>query len=303
MEGLHLFQIHIPGHQMRQEVFIPLLTCNRCNAVEDHATKSCPKPASYVLCSECGNEDHSFRTCTATSKKCLHCGGEHSARAMHCPMRKEALKNKEEAARQARVRPSVSIAQAAQSAPAPAAPIPADPTKTLASLMCLFHAHLANTSAPGCFQETLSASLAENGLPDVQLPSPPPHRAPESLFRGFALAPEPVPSPATASAPEDNVSTPSDDASSVASTTSDDDTESTWPTVHENVRFGFIARNKRRKIPSTSSELEQSLRKENLVLSHTGPQEVRQIVLEYVKETLPPSPPGSYTPMRIMKGP
>ena len=104
VEGLHLFQIHIPGHQMRQEVFIPLLTCNRCNAVEDHATKSCPKPSGYVLCSECGNEDHSFRTCTATSKKCLHCGGEHSTRAMRCPMRKEALKNKEEAARQARVR-------------------------------------------------------------------------------------------------------------------------------------------------------------------------------------------------------
>ena len=97
LEGLHLFQIHISGHQMRQEVFIPLLTCNRCHAVEDHPTKTCPKPAGYVLCSECCSEDHSFRTCTAIAKKCLHCSGEHSARALRCPMRKEALKKKEAA--------------------------------------------------------------------------------------------------------------------------------------------------------------------------------------------------------------
>ncbi|KAK8406389.1 hypothetical protein O3P69_007226 [Scylla paramamosain] len=39
--------------------------------------------------------------CKASTKKCFNCGEEHSARAMRCPNRKEALKRKEVAAQQA----------------------------------------------------------------------------------------------------------------------------------------------------------------------------------------------------------
>ena len=129
LEGLHLFHIHVPGHQMRQEVFTSLMTCNRCNAVEQHSTGSCPHPREYMRCSECSSDTHTFRHCTATTKKCLHCGGEHSAWATHCPVRKEALRSKEEAARRGRIRSGVSHAQATQQPPPGTAPsaAPASP--------------------------------------------------------------------------------------------------------------------------------------------------------------------------------
>ena len=165
-------------------MFTSLLTCNRCNDVEEHTTRSCPKPANYVRCSEYGSEDHSYRSCTATVKSCFNCGGEHIARAMWCPKRKEALKKKEEVARQSHVRPSVTFAQAAQGSQPPKPTVSsttADPSQTLTGLMCLLHAHLANASSPCCFQQILSASLAQNGLPDVKLPPRPPLRGPEDI--------------------------------------------------------------------------------------------------------------------------
>ncbi|KAK8386683.1 hypothetical protein O3P69_017858 [Scylla paramamosain] len=134
-EGIRLFHINIPGHQIRREYYVPLLTCNRCNAVEEHPTSSCPHPSDFVQCSECSSKEHSYRDCTANQKKCLHCGGEHSARAMRCPKRKKALKIKEEASRQNRGTASTSYARAAQSAGPPAGSTAPDPSQMLAGLI------------------------------------------------------------------------------------------------------------------------------------------------------------------------
>lgn len=41
MEGICLFHVNIPSHQMRQEFYV-LLTFNRCNAVEDHPPAAAP---------------------------------------------------------------------------------------------------------------------------------------------------------------------------------------------------------------------------------------------------------------------
>ncbi|KAK8395468.1 hypothetical protein O3P69_006260 [Scylla paramamosain] len=218
-EGIHLFQIHVPGHQMRQEIYTPLLTCNRCNAVENHPTRSCPQPPDYVRCSECSIIEHSYRDCTASTKKCLSCGEEYSARAMRCPTRKEAIKRKEAAVRQAQAKQwNTSYAQAAQATPSPTRHPTLDPSKTLDGLICLFHAHLANASSPGCFQQTLSASLAENGQPDVKLPPPPPFQAPEAIIRAFSMgAAHTAPLVPTASHSTTDAPPASDDAGSVAS--------------------------------------------------------------------------------------
>ncbi len=291
-EGLHLFCIHVPGHQLRQETYTPLLTCNRCNAVEEHHTRSCPHPADYVRCSECGSRDHTFRNCSATTKSCLNCGGDHSARAMRCPTRKEALKKKEEAMRQARTKPGVSFAQAT-SASLPATPQPPnlgpiDPTKSLTGLMCLLHAHLSNVASPGCFQKTLSASLAENGLPNVKLPSPPPLQAPDAFARAVSLAT----SLASPTAP--SVSTPSttaqgvteDSASAASSASEDSEDEDDQQNDVEAIRFGFMAKTDKRKTPNTRREFNHALRHGALVLCHTGPSGAEEAVLDHVKENL-----------------
>ena len=140
--------------------------------------------------------------------------------------------------RQSRVKPTVSYAQAAQQAPPPPGAGTPDPTKAMTGLMCLFHAHLANVASPGCFQQMLSASLADNGLQDVRLPPPPPLQAPEALARAFSLVTGHTPSASASTAdtqdtPPDTAATAStsasdaseDDAESVASSASEEDTE------------------------------------------------------------------------------
>ncbi|KAK8371778.1 hypothetical protein O3P69_016238 [Scylla paramamosain] len=111
-EGLLLFSISVPPHQIKEETYIPLLTCNTCYAIEDHSTKQCPCPQGYKA---------------------------HSCMAMRCPARKKAYKEKEERLRMESTRStSISYAQAASS---PAS----EGTQglNLTGLVCVMHAHMA----------------------------------------------------------------------------------------------------------------------------------------------------------------
>ena len=168
-DGLLMFGLTIPSYQMRMETYVPLIACNRCNEVEGHTTANCPKDATYKRCSECASMGHIFRECTATEKKCLNCGGQHSARAMRCPVRKEAVKKKEEEHRARLVTPTTTYAQATGSNFNPFSE-PMD----MRGFLCLLHAHLVNANQPGSFQQVFSESLRMNKLPDVQLPPNPP---------------------------------------------------------------------------------------------------------------------------------
>ena len=150
--GLLLFHISISPHQIRQKVYTPLLTCNKCQAVEAHSTRDCPKPQGYVRCSECGSQEHSFRECRATEKHCMHCHGKHSCRAMRCPVRKEALREKEDRARVARDNPAPTTFAGITRQATPSAE---GSWPNLAGMMCVFNAHLNNVGEPGSFQQSL----------------------------------------------------------------------------------------------------------------------------------------------------
>ncbi|KAK8382292.1 hypothetical protein O3P69_015315 [Scylla paramamosain] len=104
--GLLLFNLTVPSPQIKQEVYIPLLSCNRCNEVETHMTPNCPHPASFTKCSECSSLEHTFRDCRVQDKKCVNCRGAHSARAMRCPVMREVLEQKEEQLRSQRTQPN-----------------------------------------------------------------------------------------------------------------------------------------------------------------------------------------------------
>ena len=168
-DGLLMFGLTLPSYQMRMETYTPLIACNRCNEVESHTTANCPKDADFRRCSECSAMGHIFRECTATEKKCLNCGGQHSARAMRCPVRKEAVKKKEEEQRARTVTPATTYAQATSTSINPFSE-PMD----MRGFLCLLHAHLVNANQPGSFQQVFSESLRMNKLPDVQLPPNPP---------------------------------------------------------------------------------------------------------------------------------
>lgn len=164
--GLLMFHMAVSPSQIRAETYTPIMSCNRCYAVEEHLTRQCPAPTTYVVCSECASRDHTHIDCRATEKNCVNCGQNHSARAMRCPIRKKALKEKEE---RQRLQSSKSYAQATQ----PIA-VPQQQCSNSVALLCLLQAHLVECSAPGSFQKTLSESLALNGLKDVKLPTNPP---------------------------------------------------------------------------------------------------------------------------------
>ncbi|KAK8393515.1 hypothetical protein O3P69_006685 [Scylla paramamosain] len=159
--------------EVKEETYIPLLTCNIYYAIEDHSTKQCPCPQGYKVCSECGSNDHTFRESTSPSKQCLHCGQDHSCMAMCCPARKKAYKEKEERLHTESTRStSISYGQAASTS-APEGP----QGLNLIGLVCVMHAHMVNCAELGSFQSTLSTSLAMNGLSDIKLPPNPPSQA------------------------------------------------------------------------------------------------------------------------------
>lgn len=174
-QGLLMFNFSVPQSQMRREVYIHLMACDRCHAIEDHPTSECPLPPTYKACSECGGQDHTFRECQAETKQCFNCRQEHSARAMRCPARKKALKEKEERLRKGNPTSTTSFAKTTAQQPPPT-PF-CDPALQLKSHMCMLHAHYINSTSPGTFQSTLSECLRLNGLPDVKLPPNPPSRA------------------------------------------------------------------------------------------------------------------------------
>ncbi|MPC43095.1 hypothetical protein E2C01_036732 [Portunus trituberculatus] len=181
-EGLLLFSVSIPPHQIREETYTPLLKCNICYAVENHSTRQCPCPQGYKVCSECGSRDHTFRECTSLSKHCLHCSQAHSCMAMRCPLRKQALKEKEATAR----RESARVTNTTYAQAASLLANEGSAGLNLTGLVCVMHAHMVNCAEPGSFQTMLSASLAMNGLPDefpLSFPPPSPSAIPSNAFR------------------------------------------------------------------------------------------------------------------------
>lgn len=200
--GILMFYLSIPPSQLRVEDYVPLTACDRCHAVEKHTTSQCNVPASSKICSECGSRDHTFRNCSANEKFCVNCKTPgHSARAMRCPVRKQAVKDKQAQRREAKTtRPTVTYATATlQSPPPPSAAFPGVHTTPM---VCLVNAHLRNAVKPGTFQVAFSSELARNGIPDVQLDPDQPSLEIVKLLSGLSMAPGTTSNVAPTAAPE-----------------------------------------------------------------------------------------------------
>ena len=68
-KGMLAFHMSIPHYNVKPEVFIPILTCMRCYALDTHTTNKCTMAPNYTACSECGSDEHTWKTCTSTTKK------------------------------------------------------------------------------------------------------------------------------------------------------------------------------------------------------------------------------------------
>lgn len=171
-DGIRLFNMSIANHQIKREKYTPLTTCMRCYKIELHPTSQCPLPTNYQICSECGEEDHTWRMCKNTQKCCINCGQSHRTLAMSCPKRKEAIKTKEK--QQQTTKGSYAQITSNNQTNSIAAPMDLGTSTVPTMLFCLYSAHLMNAANPGSFQEHLDYLTKANNLPRLIGPQNPP---------------------------------------------------------------------------------------------------------------------------------
>ena len=70
------------------ETYIPSpLRCFKCQKF-GHGLSSC---RGQVTCAHCGEKTHTTEDCTASTKKCINCNGDHSASSRECPQWKKQV--------------------------------------------------------------------------------------------------------------------------------------------------------------------------------------------------------------------
>lgn len=212
--GLKMFNMRIPPHQVKEQEYTAIVRCMRCYAVDSHYTNKCPKPRDYIICSECGSNEHKWFQCDSGNKKeCVNCSGPHRTLAYKCPHRVQAV----EKAKTLKKKPSTTTNSyaATASSPPPAEPL-FTPDAAHKILTCILQAHVMNIAEPGSFETVLNNWLEMNGLPKMNAPANP---ASHKLLRPGALMPQSPPqdlspapdAPLAAASPTTSVETEDED--------------------------------------------------------------------------------------------
>ena len=168
--GLSLFNLHIPGREIRKDSFITLNTCYACYAIDDHSASNCPKRQlnkSYLICSNCSKLGHNYQNCSTTPDKfvCINCGGNHHSMASSCPRRKDIIREKR---RKASTSSTQTYATVSKHAPRPDLQ-QIDLTPVYKSVSLVFLASILNHETPEAFSSTLNNLYKQNDLPTLNL--------------------------------------------------------------------------------------------------------------------------------------
>lgn len=169
MQGLLLYNMRVPPHQIQQDEYINLQTCMKCYQIEDHHTNQCPKDPEFKICSECGEEGHHYRNCSNQHKRCINCKEPHRTLAMKCPLRKKALKEKRTANRDN----NKTYSNVVQTPTAKLHQFHMEREIPAKILSCMLHAHLMNMGNPGTYEIVLNQTLTLNNLPTIKIPEEP----------------------------------------------------------------------------------------------------------------------------------
>ena len=178
-KGVLIYNQSVPPTNVDREIFVYLSICYKCYQYS-HATEDCPTP-DVELCSECAAQNHTYRECRSTIKKCLNCRGDHRTFAARCPMRKKLIREKTKEIRErsrSRSRPrnqELTYAEAAsnqnrqdKSRKDTEGSNREDYIKITSSLQYAFK---VNEILQGTFRETIKEMYHLNGLPQVKFPA------------------------------------------------------------------------------------------------------------------------------------
>ena len=181
--GVLIWNQSIPPNNIQKEVFVYLDLCYKCYAFT-HKTEECQTP-NIVICSECAEATHRYKDCTATTKKCLNCQGDHRTLAAKCPIRKNLIKEKQKEIRErsrsrSRSRTRLSYAQATagtteKEQKATATSLSREDQVKIES--SISYAFKVEGILPGTFNRTVKEMYRLNNLPQVRFPDyiPPPN--------------------------------------------------------------------------------------------------------------------------------
>ncbi|MPC69229.1 hypothetical protein E2C01_063446 [Portunus trituberculatus] len=169
-KGLLAFHMSIPSYNVKVEEFIPITTCMRCYAIEQHTTNKCTMPETHTVCSECASDKHTWKTCTSNIKKRLNC------LANKCHLRKKIKEEK----RKQNKNSSKTYSQATQnntnSNNTNTQNINIEKDKATKILTRILHSHILNIANPGSYNDELNNLFKLNNLPSINLPPNPPSK-------------------------------------------------------------------------------------------------------------------------------
>ena len=171
--GIFLFNLYVPSHFIKAEIFVEINTCLRCYKIENHTTSQCPQNSDFKVCSLCSSNTHRHHACTSSTLRCLNCQGPHSSTSSTCPTRKEIITNKRKSLSQASFNNSTPTSSYDNSTRTYASVTSAQTSnfsETIAkSSLCLLIASAKEFESKGSFQQTLNYLLKENGLPNFSM--------------------------------------------------------------------------------------------------------------------------------------
>ena len=161
--GIKLYHYSFPPSCISRDKFVKITICYKCYKLDSHIASSCPENLNFKACSQCSSHTHTFRECDIRQKKCINCGGPHSALAYSCPKRREIERMKRQSSyNMSAVQPNVSYS-------ASVAPSTSLSSSIIKAHICVAVASLSSSANSSSFQKTLDGILKENGLPSIRV--------------------------------------------------------------------------------------------------------------------------------------
>ncbi|MPD03979.1 hypothetical protein E2C01_099642 [Portunus trituberculatus] len=142
--------------------------------MEQHTTNKCTMPETHTVCSECASDKHTWKTCTASTKKCLNCHGPHRTLANKCPMMKKIKEDKRKQNKNNGKTYSQATQNATNSNNTNTNNINFEKDTATKILTCILHSHMLNMANPGSYSDELNKLFKLNNLPTINLPPNPP---------------------------------------------------------------------------------------------------------------------------------
>ena len=168
--GLFLFNLSIPASCISEDRYIEIEICYTCYNLDGHISKDCPKKELKV-CSTCSSTTHRHTECQSAHKKCINCGGAHSALALSCPERKKLVSVKRNNLLSNKTTYTSKVANASNASLPSTIPCYNSREVSVFTDLIIKLAVLNEVKKKGTFQDTVNELLKANGLPTFNMGS------------------------------------------------------------------------------------------------------------------------------------